>query len=209
MTLSEQLSALVPPGSRLRFGELVLVRNAEGSYSARHVSDEAAGTPLEVLDSVCALRELAKFDAKGAYRPLKTAPGLRRGWITSTTDPREFLNRLDALYPGLFATWIAFDSGNLAPVPLRETLDRQTGMYRFAGSISDEMANRILTDLCGSGCLRRVAWTLRSESPPVLIQREPGEIPLVCTEACTFAVTRARELAKEAHESQSASPPRG
>lgn len=204
MTLSEHLSALLPPGGQLRFGELSLRRNAEGLFSARHLSDEETVSPLEALDSVPALRELAKFDLEGAYRPLKTAPGLRHGWTTSTTDPREFLNRLDALYPGLFATWIALESGSLAAVPLRETLDRQTGMYRFAGTISDGMADRILAELCGTGCLRRVAWTLRSESPPTMIQREPGDIPLVCTEACTFAVTRARELAKEAHEARTA-----
>lgn len=199
MTLAEHLTAILPPGGRLHFGELVLRRDANGLFSACHVRDESAVVSLEPADSVRELRDLAKYDAEGSYRPLKAAPGLRSGWITSTSVPQEFLKRLDAIYPGLFATWVAFDSGKLATVPLRETLERQTGMYRAAGSITDEMANRILSELCQPGCLRRVVWTIGAGEPPVSIDRESGEIPLLCTEACTFAVSRARELAKEAN----------
>lgn len=207
MKLAEDLDSLLPEGEERRFGELLLGRSM-GEFSARHRDDAPGYAPgdaaLERIDSVPDLREMAKFDAGGAYRPLRTAPTLRRGWFTATADPGEFLRRLDAIYPGVFATWAAYDRGELDPVPLRETLERQTGMYRFAGSISDAMANRIMRDLCGKGCLRQIAWPIDSRCPVSRLTRHPRVIPMICTEACTFAVSEARRLAREAYDRDNA-----
>ncbi len=201
MNLADSLSSLLSAENRLTFGELVLCLDAGGSYSARHRNDEGrAVSDLADLDSVRALREMAKHDEAGEYRPLKTAPGLKSGWHTATDSPREFLQRLDAIYPGLFATWVAYDSGTFPPVPLRDTLGRQTGMYRFAGGITDGMAHRILAELCTPGCLRCITWPIDGTAPLPRVARGAGTLPLLCTEACTFAVSRARELAKEAYD---------
>lgn len=200
MNLADTLSDLLARESRLLFGELVLTRDSDGRFSARHRDDEGSAAALEPLDSVRTLREKAKFDAAGEFRPLKTAPGLRSGWITTTNCPREFLQRLDAIYPGLFATWVAYERGTLSPVPLRDTLGRQTGMYRFAGTITDEMAQRMIGELCAPGCLRCITWSFETETETDRIERSSGSVPLLCTEACTFAVSRARELAKEAYD---------
>ena len=206
MNPADTLSSLLARENRLIFGELVLTRDAAGRFTARHHDDEGRDeADLGDLDSVRALREMAKYDEAGGYRPLKTAPGLARGWRTATDSAREFLARLDAIYPGLFATWVAYDRGTFPPVPLRATLGRQTGMYRFAGSITDEMAHRIVEELCKPGCLRCITWPIDESTPPRRVVREQGGLPLLCTEACTFAVTRARELAKEAYDR--ANPP--
>lgn len=200
MNLADTLSDLLTRESRLLFGELVLTLDTAGRFTACHRDDEGSSGELELLDSVRALRERAKFDAAGDFRPLKTAPGLRSGWITTTNCPREFLQRLDAIYPGLFATWVAYERGSLSPVPLRDTLGRQTGMYRFAGTITEEMARRMTGELCAPGCLRRITWSFEAETASDRIERSTGTVPLLCTEACTFAVSRARELAKEAYD---------
>jgi len=200
MNLTDTLADLLARESRLSFGEIVLTRNNQGRYTATHHEDEGKADGLEPLDSVRELREMAKNDAAGEYRPLKTAPGLRAGWITTTDGSSEFLQRLDAIYPGLFATWVAYERGSLAPVPLRATLGRQTGMYRFAGTITNEMAQRMTEELCSPGCLRCITWTFEAGTEPVRIERSAGSLPLLCTEACTFAVSRARELAKEAYD---------
>jgi sirohydrochlorin cobaltochelatase len=200
MNLADTLSDLLARESRLLFGEIVLTRNNQGRYTATHREDEGKADGLEPLDSVRELREMAKNDATGEYRPLKTAPGLKSGWITTTEGAREFLQRLDAVYPGLFATWVAYERGSLSPVPLRDTLGRQTGMYRFAGTITEEMAQRMTKELCAPGCLRCITWSFDAESPRARIERKTGTLPLLCTEACTFAVSRARELAKEAYD---------
>jgi sirohydrochlorin cobaltochelatase len=204
MSLADELETLLPPGSSLTFGELALTRGADGSFEARHVSDRANPAGLHELSSARELRELAKVDADGNYRPLKTAPGLASGWRTHTASPSEFLKRLDAVYPALFATWISHQRGETHPVALRRTLNRQTGMYRFAGTITAEMGAEIKRDLCGAGCLRHVTWPVEEDDSPCPVEPAAGSIPLLCTEACTFAVSRARELAKAAYDAKAA-----
>lgn len=196
MTLSEHLDQLLPPGSEIRFGELKLSRSESGIFEARHVRDMDAEDPLAEMRTPRELRELAKYDGEGNYRPLKSAPGLRGGWSTKTDSPEAFLKRLDAIYPGVFATTSAYLEGRIDPVPLRETLNRQTGMYRITGTITSGDANQIMRELCSPGCLRSLAWPIEGTSPTSRLKMRPGVLPLMCVEACTFAVGFARKLAK-------------
>lgn len=204
MSLADELDHLLPPGTFLTFGELALTRGGDGSFEARHLKDHASTGTLVEIASVRGLRDLSKYDAAGNYRPLKTAPGLVSGWRTLTPSPSEFLNRLDAVYPGLFATWISYQRAETVPVALLQTLGRQTGMYRFAGTITPEMGEEIKRDLCGAGCLRHVTWPIEEGGHASAPEAVNAAIPLLCTEACTFAVSRARELAKAAHDARSA-----
>ncbi len=205
MTLAEELEDLLPANEARFFGELYLSRIEDGTFVASHRNDMEILESLSTVDSLPGLREIAKFDANNEYRPLKTAPGLKDGWKTAAASADEFLKRLDCIYPGLFATWIAYHRGTHDPTPLRDTLDRQTGMYRFAGSITDQMANEIMRDTCSPGCLRKIAWPISSESPVSRLKPGMKSIPVICTEACTFAVSEARKLVKEAYEK--ANPP--
>lgn len=204
MTLAGILESYLPVGASLRFGELRLSRSSEDVFEACHAEDEPHRAKLEMVASIAGLRDVAKFDEGGEFRPLKTAPTLKRGWRTQTDCASDFLKRLDAIYPGVFATWVSYSKGEHLPTSLRNTLSRQTGMYRFAGTITDQMANRIMRELCAPGCLRRIAWPLNDQCPVSRIKPEPNSIPVICTEACTFAVNRARELAKEAHDRENA-----
>lgn len=203
MTLADHLESLVPPGEIRRFGELSVSRGEEGGFLIRHREDETAQELISLSDPA-AVREWAKFDAAGEYRPLRTAPGLKTGFEIRCRGTEETLRFLDAIYPGAFATTVAYSAGELDPVPLRETLDRQTGMYRFAGAITDQMANRIMRDLCSPGCLRRIAWPIDDRCATGRIPPSKKSIPLLCTEACTFAVSEARRLAKEAYDRENA-----
>ena len=200
MTLAQELESYLPPGTRSSFGQLSLTRSPDGMFEACHIDDLSVADTLQEIDSGPALREIAKFDQAGGYRPLKTAPTLKTGWRTRCTSAVEFLKRLDAIYPAVFATWIAYDKGEHPPTSLRKTLDRQTGMYRFAGTITDEMANRMVSELCLPGCLRKIAWPINDEIPLCRLTSQPHSIPVICTEACTFAVSAARSLAKEAYD---------
>jgi len=205
MTLAQELETYLPSGTRLNFGQLSISRTSNGVFEACHIDDVTMTDSLQAIDSSTALREMAKFDKTGAYRPLKTAPTLKTGWKTGCTGAAEFLKRLDAIYPAVFATWVAYDKGEHTSTSLRKTLDRQTGMYRFAGTITDQMANRMMRELCFPGCLRKIAWPINDESPVSRIKPQAHSIPLICTEACTFAISAARALAKEAYDK--ANPP--
>src|SRR5207253_2542070 len=87
--------------------------------------------------------EIARFDDAGNYRPLKTAPTLRHGWKIFVRDLLQVEQVIDTIYPGRLAMLRAFKSGGLTTTSLRETLKRQSGMYRVAAKISDEQIDRL------------------------------------------------------------------
>ena len=58
------------------------------------------------------------------------------------------------------AVFAARKSSYLKTTALRETLERQSGMYRIAARISDPQINELVADFCKSdgGCLRTILW---------------------------------------------------
>src|SRR4030095_16253601 len=116
---------------------------------------------------------------------------------------------LDYFYPGRLAVFAAWKSGRLRTTPLRDTLDRQSGMYRVAAKISDEQIDCVVGDFCRSdeGCLRTILWKRDKQGAvastklppekfdPAFDQTKPGErpgsaipatVPLLCQEACNL-----------------------
>lgn len=203
MKLSAAFEGYLPLASEVRYGELLLARSETGLISLCHRND-ANRSDLVKVNGVSALREFVKWTDTGEYRPLRTAPTLRGGWIVHCEDVSLLLDHLDAVYPGAMATTLRYLEGELDPVPLRETLDRQTGMYRFAGTVSNQDVNRLMRELCSPGCLRKIAWPIDATSPVARLRSMGNSLPLVCTEACTFAVTEARRLAREAYDKANA-----
>src|SRR5207248_9055966 len=104
--------------------------------------------------------ELAKYDDAGNYRPLKTAPNLRHGWRLELDTSEELKRALDYFYPGRLAVFAAWKKQQLQTTSLRETLARQSGMYRVAAKISDTQIDKVVADFCRSdgGCLRTILW---------------------------------------------------
>ena len=149
--------------------------------------------------------EIALYDEAGIYRPLKTAPTLRRGWRLVLETLEQLHEALDFFYPAMLAARLAMEQGRLAITPLRDTLNRQSGMYAITKKISDAHADRVIGAFCKSdgGCLKTILWPI---SPGVPITSLPadkfvpatsGGIPLLCAEACNLLVARAREAVKK------------
>ena len=154
--------------------------------------------------------ELARFDDAGNYRPLKTAPNLRHGWRLTLASLAELRTALDLFYPGRLAAFFAFEKHELIATPFRETLGRQTGMYRIAAQIDDSAADELVGNFCRSdgGCLRTILWR-RDDAGMVASTRLPPEkfdplhdqtgagrpvVPLLCQEACNLLVAEARKV---------------
>ncbi len=80
---------------------------------------------------------------------------------------------------------------------MRETLDRQTGMYRVTQKLSDEQATALIQKNCQEGCLRKILWpvTADQEAGPLIVRE--NEIPLLCREACNLLVAAARKVVKQ------------
>ena len=143
---------------RFYFGQ-ILVRKTNGSFVLSHRDDEVR-TDLQTFRNAEDAVEVAKYDEAGNYRSLKTAPNLRRGWRLELAKLPELKRALDYLYPGRLAVFVAWKANQLQTTPLRETLERQSGMYRVAAKISDEQIRNVVGDFCRSngGCLRTILW---------------------------------------------------
>ena len=149
-------SALTPP---FGFGELFVRKTATGGFVVSHRDDESLDQ-LQTHQNAEDALEIAKYDDAGNYRPLKTAPNLRHGWRLELATLDELRRSLDYFYPGRLAVFAAWKSAYLKTTPLRETLDRQSGMYRVAAKVSDQQINDLVADFCrsDSGCLRTILW---------------------------------------------------
>src|SRR5216117_824531 len=141
------------------FGEIFVQKTTSGSFVMSHRDDESVDH-LQTFRNADDAIEIAKHDDAGNYRPLKTAPNLRHGWRLELETLEKLRHALDYFYPGRLAVFAAWKNDKLQTTPLRETLDRQSGMYRVAAKISDSQVNDLVADFCRSngGCLRTILW---------------------------------------------------
>src|SRR5260221_2397507 len=114
----------------------ILIQKTDGSFVLCHRDDQVRNDLQRFKNADDAI-EIAKHDDAGNYRPLKTAPHLRHGWRLELETLEKLRHALDYFYPGRLAVFAAWKSDKLQTTPLRETLDRQSGMYRVAAKISD------------------------------------------------------------------------
>ena len=200
------------------FGQILIRRPSGGRFVLCHRDDEGRDD-LQVFQNQDDVLELARYDDAGNYRRLKTAPNLRHGWRLEIVDPSELWRALDNFYPGRLATLAAWKENRLTTTPLRQTLDRQSGMYRVAAKISNQQIDDLVGSFCRSdgGCLRTILWKRdaggalpSTKLPPEKFEaacdqaRGPGSstsatgrvIPLLCQEACNLLVAECRKAVK-------------
>jgi len=193
-----------------RFGQ-ILIQKKNGGYSLSHRDDEARDD-LQGFQNPDDAAEIARYDDEGNYRPLKTAPNLRHGWRLEVVDLAALRRALDYFYPGRLAMFAAWKANRFATTPLRETLDRQSGMYRVAAKISDQQIDDLVGNFCRSsdGCLRTILWKrdARGTVPSTKLPPEKFDpshdqtgrgqraIPLLCQEACNLLVNECRKVVK-------------
>lgn len=193
------------------FGQISIADEKDGAFSLTHRED-AARDDLAVYANADDATEIGRFDDSGKYRPLKTAPNLRRGWKLVVTELADLRLALDFFYPGRLAACFALEDGLLETTALRQTLGRQTGMYRSTATIRDEEVDALVGNFCRSdgGCLRTILWQ-RDGNRTIASTQLPAEkfdpafdqtgcgrpvIPLLCQEACNLVVAEARKIVK-------------
>jgi sirohydrochlorin cobaltochelatase len=192
-------------------GQISIETRTDGSFVLCHHKDPSGTDPGPHARPDDAAR-LARFDDAENYRPLKAAPNLRHGWRLVLPDLNALIIALDLFYPGRLAALRAWETGSLVTTSLRDTLNRQTGMYRSAARISDAEANELVGNFCRSdrGCLRTILWK-RDQNGTLASTHLPPEkydpshdqtglgrpaIPLLCQEACNLLVAEARKIVK-------------
>ncbi len=207
------------------FGQILVRKTSTGEFVLSH-RDEEAADQLKVFRNGEDAIEIAKYDDAGNYRPLKTAPNLRHGWRLELDTLEELQRALDYFYPGRLAVFNAWKKGRLQTTPLRETLDRQSGMYRVAAKISDSQIDDLVAGFCRAdgGCLRTILWKRdrdraiastklpKQKFDPAYDQArvcsrgpvgdahasrsEAATVPLLCQEACNLLVAECRKVVK-------------
>ena len=157
------------------FGQILVTKREGAGFVLLH-RDDASLDQLQTYRDVENAIEIAKYDDAGNYRPLKTAPNLRHGWRLELDTVEELRRALDYFYPSRLAVFAAWKSGYLKTTALRDTLDRQSGMYRVAAKISDEQINDLVADFCRSdgGCLRTILWK-RDRNGAIASTKLPNE----------------------------------
>jgi len=196
----------------------VLVRDTPDGFMLLHRDDREKDDLHEYRQPEDAI-EIARWDDNGSYRPLKTAPNLSHGWKMKLVDRGTLSRALDYFYPGRLPVFEAWRHNRLVTTPLRETLERQSGMYRVAASISDAQIDQLVGSFCRSngGCLRTILWkrdqsgtTPSSKLPPEKFDPSLDQangpqsvtqipvIPLLCQEACNLLVNECRKIVKTA-----------
>ena len=134
------------------------------------------------------------------WAPLALRTGLR-GWV----GIRGFATPTVARYSRAY--WPRCGDGTAIIPTLRETLDRQTGIYRVTALSRDDEASQLVAETCRDNCLRRVLWPQRPGTTWPLLPPEKQsapqspascgqELPLLCTDACPILVGGARNVVK-------------
>jgi hypothetical protein len=197
-------------GVRTEWGQLSITASLdeEGgrAYEVRHVDDAAADVAdLDTYDDPFDARDIATFDERGRYRPLKAAPTLTDGWRFADLGPGALVQVVEAFYPASIPNWHREREDDLDVTHWRETMGRQTGMYGVVKTWDRgegyEHVNWVAEATCDdSQCLKRREWQYDEETD---LDVDGGDGHFPCREPCSVVVSAARQWTKlESEEPQ-------
>jgi hypothetical protein len=174
------------------FAQVLVRREGEG-WELRHEADRDVPAERLRLMEPAHLRQLAQFTGAGAFRPLKSAPNLARGWRAGVANAAELGEALERLYPGAVADWFAVHHGNPVVTHYREFTARQSGMYRITAILGDADVADVVRACCHHEfCLKRRLWSVHGL--PADDAAHKSLIP--CLEPCALLLELARTAAR-------------
>jgi len=164
-------------------------------YGVCHVDDsDVEAAALTAHTDPFDARDIGTLDAKGRYRPLRTAPSLDSGWIFVDLTANEVYEAVEAFYPATVVNWYREGRGELDIDHWRDEQDRQSGIYNLITVLPDEAVDWAAAACCeDSQCLKRREWQL-SEDEPLAAEGGDGVFP--CRGPCSMVVAAGREWAK-------------
>jgi sirohydrochlorin cobaltochelatase len=211
--ITKQLTDAIAQGIR-QIGQIVILPDTQGAaYALCHIDDCETLDGLEVHHDPAVARDISTWAADGHYRFTKGELSLKKGWLLLLEDAESLRRAIDLFYPASLGLWLADQSGELEVENLRDKLNRQTGMYKFAGNISDEGAQKLVQTVCGPAncCVKDIRWQLDADTPlddseasrfNGKLDTGKAAIPLLCREACNHFVAECRKVSKKEFESQ-------
>lgn len=212
--LSKALKQALEDGRR-HIGQLVMMPvEGSGGYQICHLHDlekvETGDTAaLHLMTNPREAREWGLYSEDGEYRFTKGQANLKSGFLYQLEDIEALRETLEHFYPAQLALWVTENNGGLRVQNLYDKLERQTGMYQFAKTISHEGAQDLIQRICGPGnqCLKKILWKLDDETPLAdseasrfdgVLDGIPKDkaIPMQCQEACNFFVAECRKVSR-------------
>ncbi|MEX1256577.1 MAG: CbiX/SirB N-terminal domain-containing protein [Gemmatimonadota bacterium] len=171
------------------FLQVGITASDDDRFELRHREDLHRPSPeLATYADANAAEGLGGRTAAGEHRPLRTAPGLARGWRIAGLDGEGVWEALGQLYPGAAIHRELAGRGELAVTPFWETATRQTGIYAGLEGLPEGEIETAVRDRCGDRCLRTPFW----EPASAYVRPErAGSVP--CPEACPALLSRVRK----------------
>jgi len=168
-------------------------------YEVRHVDDSNAdATTLTTHTDPFDARDIGTLDPKGRYRPLRTAPSLKQGWIFPDLTADEVYEAVEAFYPATVVNWYREGRDELDIDHWRDEQDRQSGIYNLITVLPDEAVDWAAAACCDdSQCLKRREWQLSDDEP---LDADGGDGVFPCRGPCSMVVAAGREWAKRERE---------
>jgi hypothetical protein len=176
--------------------EVGLGTDGDRTYSVRHEDDvdtdpDALAVHTDPLDA----RDLVRYDERGRYRPLKTAPTLRSGWAFVDLDGGSLVRTVDVVYPATVTNWYRERQDELDVCHWRETMARQTGIYgvneTWDRGEGHEHVEWVAEACCAdTQCLKRRVWEYDDDTA---LDVDGGDGAFPCREPCSLVVAGARE----------------
>ena len=175
------------------FGQVRLRALPEGGYELRHVEDVGvAREGLDLHEEPRSAREISKLTERGEYRPLKSAPNLRHGWVLLVSNAAALFVAMSYLYPAAVAHWHLHREGKLEVTDYRQNAARQSGIYKRVQRLSDGGVQNAARACCEDAvCLKKTLWNVDAETS-LEMDRGDGQVP--CPEPCSVFVSLARRV---------------
>lgn len=174
-----------------KFAQVLIQRLEPSGYRLCHI-DDAVAEELRLYEDPREAREISKLNGAGEYRPLKSSPNLRRGWLLRVADDKELATAMNYLYPAAVVHWHLYREGRLEITHYRQNAARQSGIYKRVQALTDEGVQDAARACCEDAvCLKKTLWDV-DEGLPLEMERGSGEIP--CPEPCSIFVSFARRV---------------
>jgi len=200
-----------------QIGILKIIKSDTPHFILSHLDDWGNVTKgeydlLKNYDDPRQAREISLYNKDGEYRFTKGQLDLINGWVMHLKGADTLQQALDIFYPAALGLHHSHKNGTLRTQNLRDKLNRQTGMYRYAHTISNDGAQNLVQSLCGPGnnCVKKILWKIDDQNTlsdseasrfdGILTKENDKAIPLVCQEACNFFVSKCRIQAKKESE---------
>ena len=171
----------------------VFLRRKGDGFELRHIADREVSSEKLTLHPPEGAHGIAQTAEDGRFRPLKSAPDLRRGWLMVLTSDFELETALNGFYPGFIPDLFAVRTSTPHITHYREFTNRQTGMYRVTTFLTDAEAFGMAGKCCSARyCLKQRLWSVDGLPADQL----EGKSLIPCLEPCAILLEYARKVVR-------------